>query len=282
MNYAYIFIKRENIFFSLKLFFEKEYLYFYVRNKRKFFPIHLRYMKDYVNSQPVTLVIEYIKKQISERQILPGERLPPERKLSEQLGVSRSYVREALKKMELYGIVKTYPQSGTIVSEFSKEQLDTMITDALKISKYDFASLVYVRVLLEIEVCKLCAINRTEEDIKNIERALVELEDKFNTDLRVEKDFAFHQAIARGGHNPVISSLLLIITPDILKYYHKYEFCSTPHKTIHKEHREFLNKIINRDKEGMKELVLRHLSNLIEFSKMPKKENIPEFEYGYV
>ena len=68
-----------------------------------------------------------------------------------------------------------------------------MITDALKISRYDFSSLVYVRVLLEIEVCKLCAVNHTEEDLKNIENTLVELEEKFDTDLRVEKDFAFHQ-----------------------------------------------------------------------------------------
>lgn len=52
-------------------------------------------------------------------------------------------------------------------------------------------------------------------------KTLVELEEKFDTELRVEKDFAFHQAIAQGGHNPVISSLLLIITPDILKYYQK-------------------------------------------------------------
>ena len=68
-------------------------------------------MKDEVNPQPVKLVIEHIKKQIAERQILPGERLPSERKLSELLKVSRSHVREALQKMELYGIVKTYPQS---------------------------------------------------------------------------------------------------------------------------------------------------------------------------
>ena len=214
-------------------------------------------MKDEVNSQPVKLVIEHIKKQIAERQILPGERLPSERKLSELLKVSRSHVREALQKMELYGIVKTYPQSGTVVSEFSKDQLDTMITDALKISKYDFSSLVYVRVLLEIE-------------------------EKFDTELRVEKDFAFHQAIAQGGHNPVISSLLLIITPDILKYYQKYKVCAVPQKTVHAEHREMLQKIKDKDKDGMKELVLRHLSNLIDFAKLSAKGDIPEFEYGHI
>ena len=50
-------------------------------------------MKDEINSQPVKHVIEHIKKQISERQILPGERLPSERKLSELLKVSRSCSR---------------------------------------------------------------------------------------------------------------------------------------------------------------------------------------------
>ena len=92
-------------------------------------------MKDEINSKPVKHLIELIKKQISERQILPGERLPSERKLSELLKISRSHVREALQKLELYGSVKTYPLSGTVVSEFSKDQLDTMITDALKISR---------------------------------------------------------------------------------------------------------------------------------------------------
>ncbi len=239
-------------------------------------------MKKEVNPKPVTLVIEYIKKQISERHFLPGERLPSERKLSELLKVSRSHVREALQKMELYGIVKTYPQSGTVVSEFSKDQLDTMITDTLKISQYDFSSLVYVRVLLEIEACKLCAIHRTEEDLNHIENALNELEEKFDTPLRVEKDFAFHQAIAQGGHNSVISSLLLIITPDILKYYQKYKVCAVPQRTVHTEHREILQKIKNRETEGMKELVLRHLSNLIDFAKIAAKRDIPEFEYGRI
>ena len=232
---------------------------FTAANRKENLLKYLYLMKDEVNSQPVKLVIEHIKKQIAERRILPGERLPSERKLSELLQVSRSHVREALQKMELYGIVKIYPQSGTVVSEFSKDQLDTMITDALKISKYDFSSLVYVRVLLEIE-----------------------LEEKFDTELRVEKDFAFHQAIAQGGHNPVISSLLLIITPDILKYYQKYKVCAVPQKTVHAEHREMLQKIKDKDKDGMKELVLRHLSNLIDFAKLSTKGEIPEFEYGHI
>ena len=184
--------------------------------------------------------------------------------------------KEALEKYE--GMVKNHTPAYFDADELT----DIAEYYALKISKYDFSSLVYVRVLLEIEVCKLCATNRTEEDLKNIENTLIELEEKFDTDLRVEKDFAFHQAIAQGGHNPVISSLLLIITPDILKYYQKYKVCAVPQKTVHAEHREMLQKIKDRDKEGMKELVLRHLSNLIDFARISAKEDIPEFEYGHI
>ena len=66
---------------------------------------------------------------------------------------------------------------------------------------------VYVRVLLEIEAIKLCARNRTAEDLENIERALEECEAKFYTEERVSKDFAYHQALARGAHNPVIAAM---------------------------------------------------------------------------
>lgn len=82
------------------------------------------------------------------------------------------------------------------------------------------------------------------------------------------------------SHNPVIGSLLLIITPDILKYYQKYKVCAVPQKTVHAEHREIFHKIKERDKDGMKELVLRHLSNLIDFARTSAKGNIPDFEYG--
>ena len=74
---------------------------FTAANRKENLLKYLYLMKDEVNSQPVKLVIEHIKKQIAERRILPGERLPSERKLSELLQVSRSHVREALQKMEL-------------------------------------------------------------------------------------------------------------------------------------------------------------------------------------
>lgn len=149
-------------------------------------------------AQQVDTVLKHIKELLYSGRLEPGERLPAERRLAAQLNVSRAHVRTAFQKLEFFGIVKTYPQSGTVVAQEKMQVLESLITDALKIDKYDFASLVHVRELLEIEAARLCARNRTDEDIANIETALSECESMFHTDQRVSKDFAYHQAIAQG------------------------------------------------------------------------------------
>ena len=197
-------------------------------------------MNNSPNIKQVETVLKYIKNELYSGRLQPGERLPAERRLADMLGVGRAHVRAAFQKLEFYGIVQTFPQSGTVVAQEKMQVLERMITDALQIRQYDFASLVYVRVLLEIETIKLCARNRTAEDLENIERALEECETKFYTEERVSKDFAYHQALARGAHNPVIASMLLVITPDVLRYYQRYRVCTVPQEEVCFEHRELL------------------------------------------
>lgn len=231
-----------------------------------------------ITSQPVKQVIEHIRQKIADREFMPGDRLPSERKLAESLGVSRSYVREAIKKLELYGILRTMPQSGTFIAEFNVEQLNSLITDAVKIDRYKFADLVYVRVMLEIEVCRLCAMNRTEEDIESIREALKVLENNTFTDKRVASDFAFHRAIARAGHNQVIAALLMIITPELLKYYQKHQLCTSSSDETRQEHRDFLRLIIDRDAAALETLVRKHLAGMIAFAKgLSEEQRFPQF-----
>ncbi|MBQ9203977.1 MAG: FadR family transcriptional regulator [Prevotella sp.] len=220
---------------------------------------------------PVDSVVQYVQEEIAQKRFLPGDRLPSERKLSEMLGVSRPHVRTALQRMETYGIVQTRPQSGTVVTEFTKKQIDGVVSETLKLEKYDFYSLVHVRVLLEIDACELAARNRTIEDIDRVERSLRELEECQDPKLRVEKDFAFHHELARSSHNPAIVDLLGIITPDIMRYYHKYRFCTVPERRVAAEHHEFLAKLKKQDDQGMRQLVLSHLDNQINFAKGQEK-----------
>ena len=68
---------------------------------------------------PVDKIIGQLKQLITSGQLQPGDRLPAERILAEKFGVGRSYVREAILKLEFYGLLRTNPQSGTYVSGLS-------------------------------------------------------------------------------------------------------------------------------------------------------------------
>ena len=225
------------------------------------------------NIKQVETVLKYIKDQLYSGLLQPGERLPAERRLAEKLGVGRAHGRAAVQKLEFYGIVETFPQRGTGDAQEKRKGHGRMMTDGVEVGQDDFASLVYVRVLLEIEAVKLCARNRTLEDLAAIEEALKECEEKFYTDERVSKDFAYHQALARGAHNPVIASLLLVITPDVLRYYQRYRVCSVPSEEVCFEHRELLRCVREQDEEGAAEMLRRHLKSLREFAVTNNDEN---------
>lgn len=213
-------------------------------------------------------VIRHIKSLLYKGELLPGDRLPAERKLSEQLGVSRLHVRNALQKLEFYGIIKKYPQSGSTVAQLKVQALEKMISDVLQIDQYDFHSLVEVRILLETEAVRLCALHCTDEDLITIEQALIRCEALFgDPKRRVELDFDYHRAIALGSHNSVLASMLQIITPDILAYYRHYNACANPEQTVLKEHREMYRSIRERDPEGAATILKAHLKDIRAFAR---------------
>lgn len=215
-------------------------------------------------SRNVNKIIEYIQQGINNRTLLPGDRLPAERKLAEQFGISRQQVRLAFQKMELYGIVKTYPQSGTVVASFSNRQLEMLLENALSVSQYDFHSLVTVRILLEAEAMRLCAENHNDHDLQRIEEALNRADSDFGTKSHVESDFKFHIAIAAAAHNPVIHSLLMVIIPDTLRYYNKFKICEVPHELVRLQHHEMFDLIKSGNGTEARRLIERHLRAQLE------------------
>jgi len=212
---------------------------------------------------PVDIIISQIRELIENGSLQQGEKLPPERKLAEHFGVSRSQVREAINRLQFYGIVKVLPQSGTVVSGVGINALEGLLTDVLKIEKSDFKSLVDTRILLEKEAARLAAINRTEQDIINIKTALENYEAKLNIQNNaVEEDLVFHIRIAEASGNSVLKSLMLIITPDIVKNIIDLKVCSESNnrKTIN-EHKNILDMIIAKESEGAFNAMESHLSD---------------------
>ncbi|MGH1432864.1 MAG: FadR/GntR family transcriptional regulator [Lewinella sp.] len=218
---------------------------------------------------PVDKIIKQIRALITSGQLASGDRLPAERKLAEKLGVSRSNVRDAIQKLEFYGILKTLPQSGTVVAGMGITALEGLITDVLKLEKSDFASLVETRVILEVSAAKIAAERRTPKDITDLKKALVAYEETIRSGaLAVEEDLLFHLKIAEASKNAVLKSLMLIITPDIVNNFIQYKVCDDQSelKAYH-QHEQILEHIINKDSEAAAEAMRIHLQDVTDFSK---------------
>lgn len=218
---------------------------------------------------PVDKIINQIKELITSGQLKPGDKLPPERKLCEVFGVGRSHVRDAIKKLEFYGILKTLPQSGTVVAGLGITALEGLITDVIKLEGKDFKSLVETRVVLETNCAALAAQRRTKEDIENIEKALDAYRVKINeTGVAVEEDLMFHLNIAEASKNAVLKSLMLIITPDILTSYVELNVCGDDrsYPTLG-QHEDILMHIKNGDADKASASMRSHLSDILNFDK---------------
>ena len=217
---------------------------------------------------PVDKIIKQIRGLITSGQLKSGDKLPSERKLADKLGVGRTAIRDAIRKLEFYGILKTLPQSGTVVAGIGLTALEGLITDVLKLEKSDFTSLVETRVILETHAAKLAAERRTDEDIEEIKKAIKAYEIKIkNKENAVEEDLMFHLKIAKASKNAVLKSLMLIITPDIVKNFIAFKVCDgeTELKAL-KEHQKILEAIIKQDGKKASLLMGEHLNDVVNFS----------------
>ena len=220
---------------------------------------------------PVDKIIRQIRDLISSGHLNPGDRLPSERQMCERLGVGRTHLRDALKKLEFYGILKTLPQSGTVVAGMGLPALEGLITDMLSLHNNDFKSLVETRVLLETQSAILAAKNRTEGDLVELQKALEAHKEKVSKgEDAVEEDLLFHIKIAEAGKNSVLKSLLMIIAPDIMAFFKKHDVCGDGLSEIAiQQHETILEHIKNQDHEKAGAALAEHLSNIVNFVNSP-------------
>ena len=223
-------------------------------------------LKDPALISPTDKVISKVKELIVSGVLKPGDKLPAERKMVLDFGVGRTQVREALHKLEFYGIIKTLPQSGSVINGLDINTLDGLISEVLNLQSYDFFSLVETREVLEVNAIKLCAERSTAQDIKNLESAHINYIAFFDSPVRVSYDFAFHRAIAEASHNPVFKAMLMIVIPDILNIYHRDRICE-PNRLVITEHEQMLLAIKNKDGERAADLMTQHLKGVLDFAK---------------
>ena len=212
-------------------------------------------------------IISQIRDLINYKNLEPGDKLPSERMLSEKFGVTRSNVREAIQKLEYYGLLKSIPQSGTFVANLGVIALNGMIDDILSLEDPNFKALVETRILLELKSAGLAASRWSKDDLIKIEIALNAYEDKVNlSEDAVQEDLLFHLSIAKASGNSTLNKLMLIITPGIITNFEKYHVCDKDKAILGiQEHRAIFNAIKDQKPDLAKEKMKIHFSELYQY-----------------
>ncbi len=154
-------------------------------------------------------VIEDLKGLLRRRSYAAGKRLPGERILAKDLGVSRPSLREALRTLERMGVLSTRHGSGTHVAESGAEVLRAPLEFLFMLEKPAVADLHETRTLLEVHLAGRAAERRTDADLQILESALADMKGSLaDADALTEPDLRFHQALAAAAHNPVLERLM--------------------------------------------------------------------------
>jgi GntR family transcriptional regulator, transcriptional repressor for pyruvate dehydrogenase complex len=162
-------------------------------------------------------VASQIHRLIAAGRLEPGDRLPPERELAEMFGVSRTSVRDAIRVLEMRGLVEPRHGEGTLVKQIPIDAIISPLADALAASKDLTADLFDMRRMLEPPLARVAALRATDDDI----RAMVEILGRQAERVRaggiaIEEDNAFHYRIATAAKNQVVLRVIDVVM-DLLR-----------------------------------------------------------------
>ena len=195
------------------------------------------------------IVFETLRSAILEGGLKPGERVM-EVQLAEKLGVSRTPVREAIRKLELEGLLVMLPRKGAYVADVS-------IKDVLNVLE--------VRASLEGLAASLAAERITEEEIENLKKNAEEFEKmskENDRDGMILKDTEFHSVLLNASRNDKLLNIVEGLSDQVQRYRVVYFTEYTDAKNIMLEHRAIIEAISERDGEKADRLAQEHIENI--------------------
>jgi GntR family transcriptional regulator, transcriptional repressor for pyruvate dehydrogenase complex len=151
-------------------------------------------------------IVGHVERAIYEGRLRQGQKLPPERQLARDLKASRVAVREALRTLELRGLVEVRQGStgGYFVREADDRPLLRDFETLIRLGRVSLAQLIEARRLIEPEVAFLAAQRATETDVKTLGAALEQRFEQTAAGLPARRfDLDFHRALAEAARNPV-------------------------------------------------------------------------------
>lgn len=194
------------------------------------------------------LVFETLRQSIIDGILEPGERLM-EVQLAEEMGVSRTPVREAIRKLELEGFVVMIPRKGAYVADISTKD----ITDVFEI-----------RAALESLACGLAAERITDDELDQLERELVrvaEAVERNDLEKLIEIDTSFHDIIYKASRNDRLAQIINNLREQIQRFRSTSLAAPGRMKVALEEHKRIVEALAERNVNLAQALALEHVEN---------------------
>lgn len=215
-------------------------------------------------------VASQIHRLIAQGRLEPGDRLPPERELAEMFGVSRTSVRDAIRVLEMRGLVEPRHGEGTVVKQIPIDAIVGPLADALAASKDLTADLFDMRRMLEPPLARVAALRATDEDITAMENILARQAERVRAGgIAIEEDNAFHYRIATAAKNQVVLTLMDVVM-DLLRESRARSLQGPGRAEMSLEgHRRILSAIRDRAPDAAAESMRLHIEEIEQVLSLP-------------
>lgn len=211
-----------------------------------------------------TLILNRLIESILSDEIIVGEKLIPEIELAAMYGVSRNMLREALKTLEIFGIIESRHGSGTYVSEYAKQRIPNIAFTKALSKNQSVISLLEVRMVIESGLSALAAKKRTDDDIELLLRNVNSTYDYDCNSLTNSYADSFHMTIAYASHCDILVKYLESIYQQLS--YSEYSVLKSKlsNEFFAKdlvEHHQILDSIVAQDSGNAQRLSYIHLQS---------------------
>lgn len=200
---------------------------------------------------------------IAERQLRPGDRLPPERELAAAMQVSRPSLREALRALAMVNIVEIRQGSGTYISSLKPELLVEHLDLVFALDDSTFAELLEARQMLEPGIAAAAARRATEEDLARLHACIEEAAAAADDPAAfLAADLALHETITAAAHNQIIARLMASLGRLGMASRGRTVALPGVRARSLQDHRALVEALARRDEEAAARIMREHLAHI--------------------
>lgn len=200
-----------------------------------------------------TKVIKDIKEKILSGQLKNGDRLPSEREMAEKLEVSRTSIREAIRVLEIMGLIESKRGSGNYIANSFGNSLFEPLSIMFMLQEYSTEDIHELRETLEIECCRVASKKISDDDIKLLNDIIDKMYKTNDEEQSLLLDIRFHNIIVKSSDNPLIVNVLEVISQlmdKFIKESRKIILCEENNREVLlNSHKEIVLSLQERDEE---------------------------------